>query len=262
MKLIDLVPDGLRALLRESPLARDTVFVLADWFEAQGEGAADGVRHAVSWARQLGVDAHGLWAEARVGRGPYLMRWIPPGHGVFGPPNQPRRARLMNGFWMGATPIAEGHFHAVMRHAHYPRHGVDCPMVRLDRAAVEVFLRRLNAARHHPFRLPVQDEWEYCCRTPGALGLSSSAWTRPAALPRVAREPPNRFGLYDMPGLVLEFCADLLEGTPKCVARGRDWSMSPRGIFAYARHSVDPAERSPRIGLRLALGDPSRLEPA
>lgn len=260
MRLIDRVPAGLRALLREAPIKRDTVCVLADWFEAQGEGAADGVRHAASWARQVGVDQHGLWAQARVGRGPYLMRWIPPGPGVFG--LRARRARLSAGFWMGATPIAEGHFQAVTPFAAYPRYGVDCPMVWVNRTDVEVFLRRLNAGRHHPVRLPTHDEWEYGCRGPGGAGSPTPAGARRAALPRVAQAAPNRFGLYDLPGATLEFCADLFDAAPACVARGQDGSLSAQGGVAYGRHPVDPTVRSARVGFRLVLGAVSRFAPA
>ena len=106
--------------------------------------------------------------------------------------------------------------------------------------AVE-FCVRLSKATGKEYRLPSEAEWEYACRagstTPFHYGetitselvnyRAASSYTY-AEEPRgeyreqttaVGSFPPNRFGLYDMHGNVLEWCADPghenYEGAPK-----------------------------------------------
>lgn len=273
------MPPSLRALLAEPDWTREHVYVLADWFESQGDATADGVRHAIAWARRMGVDAHGLWAQARIGRAAYLMRWIPAGTGVLGsPPGLPRRGRdepirhrvrLTSGFWMGATPVTEGQYAGVMPDSPLPGHGANAPIVGIDQAEIEVFLRRENASRQHPLRLPTHDEWEFAARAGTAYStglapgqsLTQTAWfgdpNRQVPHP-VARKAPNPWGLYDMLGNVYALTVD--QSAPQNqLIRGACWVTPQADIHIARRAAVRGTMRGLTIGFRLTLGAPTHF---
>ena len=83
------------------------------------------------WARAIGRDRFGLWAELlyqgphdkRAPPVPYRMRWIPPGCFVMGSPDdEPGRFRdegpqhlvvITRGYWLGETPVTQALWQAV-----------------------------------------------------------------------------------------------------------------------------------------------------
>ena len=100
-----------------------------------------------------------------------------------------------------------------------------------------------------------------------------------AASHPVARKARNRFGLYDMLGNVLEWCADAtdLDAYPASMAvnplgtdgservlRGGSWYASARDCRSAYRGADPPSRRSPDVGFRLSRGqvpDPGRVRP-
>lgn len=134
------------------------------------------------------------------------------------------------------------------------------------------------------YRLPTEAEWEYACRagtsTPYYFGAakslldhyvwyadnSDSKWMLPVGIPR-----PNRFGLFDMNGNVLEWCQESeneydtsnsvtvdkedlvpLDNTIRRRQRGGGFTFFGSGMRSANRFSFQPSERSSYFGFRVA----------
>ncbi|WP_266214453.1 formylglycine-generating enzyme family protein [Paraliomyxa miuraensis] len=130
------------------------------------------------WARAIGRDRFGLWAELRAGEIAHRMRWIAPGRFVMGSPeDEPGRydwegpqheVVITRGFWMGETPVTQALWRAVT--GEEPSHfkGAERPVESVSWEDCERMLKRLNEMideeRGERFRLPTEAEWEYACR--------------------------------------------------------------------------------------------------
>lgn len=197
------------------------------------------------WARAMGRDRYGLWAEIavelRVGKGEAViqrLRWIPPGRFLMGSPedehdrNDDERQHeviLTRGFWLAETACTQALWEAVT--GADPSHfkGERRPVESVSWRQAQGFVRRLNhRVPGLEARLPTEAEWEYACRagtsTPFSFGedigpeQANFDGTRPyrgTKEGRFRREtvdagslPPNPWGLYEMHGNVWEWCRD------------------------------------------------------
>ncbi len=147
------------------------------------------------------------------------------------------------------------------------------------------FVKKLNEeekGKGYVYRLPTEAEWEYSCRG-GATSeeecshhfyfakptndLSSKEANFNGNFPfgkgekgpylerttKVGSYAPNKLGLYDMHGNVLQWCSDLYD--PKAsyrVFRGGGWYFHGEGCQAAHRVACTPSARDPNLGLRLA----------
>ena len=132
------------------------------------------------------------------------------------------------------------------------------------------------------YRLPTEVEWEYACRAASAMRrsfgndeheLPRHAWVRSnsqLAPQPVGRKLPNRFGLRDMHGNVMEWCEDLYHkashhqtrghhpteftGAPddrgRALRGGSVWA-APLGCRSAWRLVSDPSDRGNHWGFRV-----------
>ncbi len=128
-----------------------------------------------SWASAWGDSRYGPWVAFAVGDVEYRMFWMPPGTFVMGSPeDEPGRqddevqheVTLTRGFWMGATPVTQALWTAVMGADSNPSRFVDPqrPVETVSWEDSESFLSRLKAQHGLSMRLPTEAEWEYACR--------------------------------------------------------------------------------------------------
>lgn len=144
-------------------------------------------------------------------------------------------------------------------------------------------------AAKRTYRLPTEAEWEYACRagTKTALhygnvvdsysanfnGLSPYGLGRGGpflrATSKVGDYPPNKFGLFDMHGNVMEWCsdwyaADYYKNSPKedpsgpatgteKVTRGGSWSNSGKACRSAVRTKLAPDQSHYGLGFRVVL---------
>jgi len=135
---------------------------------------------------------------------------------------------------LGVFPVTKGQWRLV---SDLPRVSIDLhrtPRISADPATddrlpvdevswpeAEECIGRLRLKTGRGFRLPTEAEWEYACRAGTTSkyhfgdGISlrfanyNDGMTRPLSLSPVGgKESPNRFGLHDMHGNVLEWCED------------------------------------------------------
>ena len=203
---------------------------------------------------------------------------------------RPRRdVQLPHGFWMSRTPIIQEHYERVMGALplmkfdsfRKPNH----PVVNVTWYDAVAFCEALNcieqSARALPpgyaYRVPTEAEWEYACRAgctaPRYIELRKVGATMASGgiFGDVARYEPNAWGLYDMLGLVFEWCADVYgpyqpfrlvaplrsspdgDATEERVLRGGCYQGPDLFARASARAAKPPTEASSRIGFRVVL---------
>jgi formylglycine-generating enzyme required for sulfatase activity len=171
---------------------------------------------------------------------------IPAGEFVMGSPaaepersddEGPQHRVVLEGFWMGQSPITQAQWKAVMgsNPSHFSEQP-DSPQRPVERVswyeAME-FCQRLSASRGRRYSLPSEAQWEYACRAGTAMPFHFGATLTPAlanyngnliyakSLKGQYREqttpvgmfPANGWGLQDMHGNVWEWCLDPWHGT-------------------------------------------------
>jgi formylglycine-generating enzyme required for sulfatase activity len=141
---------------------------------------------------------------------------------------------LTRGFQMGKYPVTRVQWEAVMRGkpSEFRDLQGSVPVEQVSWNDCQEFITKLNTlVPGGGFRLPTEAEWEYACRagTEGARygDLGEIAWYQDnsGGSPHpVGQKKPNDWGLYDMLGNVLEWCADLAGGYPSGL-----FCIDPRG---------------------------------
>jgi eukaryotic-like serine/threonine-protein kinase len=233
---------------------------------------------------------------------------IPGGQFLIGSPDDepkrfdaesPQHLVAIKPFFMGKFPVTQAQWRAVAElplinrnlepePAHFK--GINRPVEQVSWDDAVEFCARLCQKTKRNYRLPSEAEWEYACRastttpfhfgetlTPSLASYHNNS-TYSAGVQRtnycqtlpVGSFPANAFGLYDMHGLVWEWCADHwhdnYEGAPfdssvwlsdddsqSRLIRGGSWKSSAR-LCRSAYRSWNPQDgRGNILGFRVAV---------
>ena len=124
------------------------------------------------------------------------------------------------GFLMGKYPITQAQYLAIMGQNPSDFRGENNPVENVSWNDAVAFCKRLSETTGKLYRLPSEAEWEYACRggttspfyfgeiiTPDLVNYyHQSKGQHPTP---VGSFYPNAFGLYDLHGLVFEWCEDV-----------------------------------------------------
>ncbi len=153
----------------------------------------------------------------------------PAGDGRFEDEHPQHRVRITKPFYVGVHEVTQEQYATVMG-SHpwsgkpYVKDGADSPATYVGWEDAVAFCEKLSEKEGCTYRLPTEAEWEYSCRagstTRYCFGDDSSAldyyaWHHENAAstrqqyPRgVGQKKPSGWGLYDIHGNLLEWCAD------------------------------------------------------
>lgn len=111
--------------------------------------------------------------------------------------------------------------YAIWNGTKFPTGHARRPMVHISWNDAQAYCKWLSEMTGQRFRLPTEAEWECAARgglegnkypwgdeDPVGRAVFDLLWTGPAVIPEVGSSPPNSYGLYDMAGLVWEWCHD------------------------------------------------------
>ena len=212
--------------------------------------------------------------------------WCPPGEFLMGSPETEEgrsddedqvHVTLTKGFWMTKTLVTQNQWISIMGKNISFSIGENLPVEMISWNDAQKFLEKLNAKIGNTdggqMVLPTEAQWEYASRA-GELGpfsggtIDEVAWytdngddeTHPVGLKK-----PNAWGLHDMHGNVLEWCADWYDdsltggmdpsgpksGSSRVYRGGSFWNYAFY-CRAAARDSDDPTYRVMSIGFRIA----------
>ena len=212
----------------------------------------------------------------------------------------PQHSVTVPEFWLGKYAVTQAQYQAVMgaNLSRFTENGANRPVEQVSWQEAVAFCEKLSQQTGRTYRLPSEAEWEYACRAgtttpfyfgptmttdlanyqgtdweyegttyPGNYGQGPHGVFRETTT-EVGSFPPNAFGLYDMHGNVLEWCADHwhdnYDGAPtngtawlssdesaRRLLRGGSWYYYPRLCRSANRISRPPAGRSYSVGFRV-----------
>ena len=192
---------------------------------------------------------------------------------------KPAHQVKLSTYMIGETLVTESLWNAVMAEGPMDLEDANFPKVNISWLDCKQFIEKLNSLTGESFRLPSEAEWEFAARGgteskghqySGSDKISKVGWASSRGnLPRVALKAPNELGIYDMSGLVYEWCEDHyvryskqpqtdpvfysenLDGNR--VIRGGSYSDLSSASKVYSRTSAKSTDSNRFIGMRLAL---------
>jgi formylglycine-generating enzyme required for sulfatase activity len=165
------------------------------------------------------------------------MTWIAPGEFDMGsrdPRREPRerkhRVQLTKGYWMGEYEVTQGEWEQLFKDNPSRMRGSPyLPVDSVSWADANRFCKELTRLEKeagrlpegYEYRLPTEAEWEYACRAGSEEDFSvppDGFWdaVNSGGQPHeVGEGPANAWGLFDMHGNAIEWCADAWYDYPK-----------------------------------------------
>lgn len=209
-----------------------------------------------------------------------------------------RLVKIARPFYMGAYEVTQQQYQAIVGTNPARHRGARFPVEQVSWEEAVAFCDRLSQKEGRDYRLPTEAEWEYACRagtsTPFSFGSSLNGRQancnggypygmreKGPSLERTAQVgsyAPNPFGLYDMHGNVMEWCAywgapETSNGRPAdadaepagpigsghltfCAGRGGSWIHGAQGCCSTVHMTSPPGARYPYWGFRVVLVAP------
>jgi formylglycine-generating enzyme required for sulfatase activity len=199
---------------------------------------------------------------------------------------------ISRSFYMGSTEVTQAQWQKVMGENLSTLKGNELPVESISWDEAVEFCKRISEMREEKkagrkYRLPTEAEWEYACRagttTPFHFGSQLNGrqancdGTKPYGTEAegpylekttaVGKYPANAWGLYDMHGNVLEWCADWYGDYPTGsvtdpsgpatgsyrMLRGGSWYGNAVYCRSAVRRKYVPSNRFVHLGFRVAL---------
>ncbi|HPA18294.1 MAG TPA: SUMF1/EgtB/PvdO family nonheme iron enzyme [Verrucomicrobiae bacterium] len=185
--------------------------------------------------------------------------------------------RLTRGFRIGAMEVTQRQWEAVMGVQSPGKvKGLDLPVTGVGWADAVRFCSKLSEKEGHRYRLPTEAEWEMACRAGSDGAFSGGAADEVAwhvgnsgeAPHPVGGLRPNAWGLHDMHGNAMEWCADWYaerlgreatvdpagpaQGEAR-VARGGSFRHTARAARSAARQAITPSYQYDHVGFRVVM---------
>jgi formylglycine-generating enzyme required for sulfatase activity len=183
-------------------------------------------------------------------------------------------------FWMAVHEVTQRQYEAVVGRNPSRFKDPARPVENVSWEEAVAFCAKVSERTGRTVRLPTEAEWEYAARAghasrycfgDEARDLERYAWFgRPpdGATRPVGERAANDWGLRDMHGNVLEWCADWYVGTHRAIApddprrppppttrvvRGGSWMDLPLDCRAARRRGIAPGYRSCYLGFRVVV---------
>jgi formylglycine-generating enzyme required for sulfatase activity len=186
---------------------------------------------------------------------------------------RPQHRVSVPSFYLGKYPVTQAQYQAIMGDKPSYFQGSDRPVETVSCHDAVEFCQKLSQLTDRHYRLPSEAEWEYACRagttTPFYFGETidpTVANFRSEETTVVGVFPANQYGLYDMHGNIIEWCADRYhgsytgaptdgsawdEGERAYVLRGGSWYSKMSYCRSAARIYYRPDYRCSYFGFRV-----------
>jgi formylglycine-generating enzyme required for sulfatase activity len=187
---------------------------------------------------------------------------------------RPQHRVSVSSFYMGKYPVTQAQYETVMGSKPSYFQGGDRPVETVSWHDAIEFCQKLSQSTDRHYRLPSEAEWEYACRAGTTTAFyygdtidRAVANYRSEETTVVGIDPANAYGLYDMHGNILEWCADKYHGNyigapidgsawandanSTYVLRGGSWYSKPSYCRSAARMYYQPDYRCAYFGFRV-----------
>lgn len=200
----------------------------------------------------------------------------------YGSYEKPVHEVTLSDYYMGAYPVTQGLWKAVMgSNPSYFANGDNYPVENVSWNDVQEFLSKLNQLTGKKYVLPTEAQWEYAARGgeksqgykySGGNDIDEVAWYRGNSEEKYTTSPvgtkkANELGIYDMSGNVWEWCQDWYgsysseaqtnptgpESGSDRVLRGGCWFNNAWFCRVSIRFNYNPGDRPYYFGFRLVL---------